>query len=78
MSTVTVDSKYRVVLDKKVRRVAAIKKGERLVAVPFKGGVILMSSNGRSFVDSLHGFKFKEAKHEADRYLLGESKNAPT
>lgn len=78
MSSITVDSKYRIVLEKKVRTAAGIKKRERLVAEPFKGGVILMSSNGRSFVDSLRGFRFREEKHQADRYLLGEKKGAHT
>lgn len=78
MSSIIVDSKYRIVLEKKVRTAAGIKKGERLVAVPFKGGVILMSSNGKSFVDSLRGFGFREEKHQADRYLLRVRKSAHT
>jgi len=74
-ATVVVDSKYRVVLGKQVRAAVGIAKGDRLVAVPFAGGVILASSAGRSFADSLDGFKFREEDHEADRFLAKMTKS---
>jgi hypothetical protein len=67
--TVVVDSKYRVVLERKVRAVAGIGKGEKLIAIPFHGGVILTSAAGKRFAGSLRGFGFREDDHEAGRYL---------
>jgi bifunctional DNA-binding transcriptional regulator/antitoxin component of YhaV-PrlF toxin-antitoxin module len=67
--SVIVDSKYRVVLEKNVRAVSGIGKGERLTAIPFQGGVILTSARGKRFAGSLDGFKFREESHEADRFL---------
>ena len=60
MGEVALDDKYRVVLDKKIREVAGINKGDRLVAIPFKGGVILVAPGDRKFAASLTGFEFKE------------------
>ena len=73
--TVTVDSKYRVVLERKVRAVAGIVKGERLVAIPFHGGVILTSAAGKKFAGSLRGLGFREEDHEAGRYLAKLTKS---
>jgi len=73
-ATVVVDSKYRVVLEKRVRNLAGIVKGEKLVAVPFSGGVILASAAGRKFAGSLDGFSFREEDHEADQYVTGVAK----
>jgi bifunctional DNA-binding transcriptional regulator/antitoxin component of YhaV-PrlF toxin-antitoxin module len=63
-----VDSRYRVVLGKRIRRESGIKKGERLVAVPFRGGVVLQAVRGR-FTGSLAGFNFVEEEHEADAFV---------
>jgi len=68
-AVVVVDSKFRVVLERKVRTVAGISKGEKLVAVPFHGGVILTSAAGKKFSGSLKGFAFKEDDHAADKFI---------
>ena len=70
MGEVALDDKYRVVLDKRIREVAGISKGDRLVAVPFKGGVILVAPHGRKFVGSLTGFEFREGRHEGSRFIF--------
>ena len=70
MGEVALDDKYRVVLDKKTRKVAGINKGDRLVAIPFKGGVILVAPRDSKFASSLTGFAFKEERHEASRFLF--------
>ena len=70
MSLVTVDEKHRVLLGKDLRSKAGLAKGERLVAIPFHGGVILLSLKGRSFKESLPGFGYIEEQHEASRFLL--------
>ncbi len=63
------DSRHRIVLGKRLRRVSGIVKGDKLVAVPFKGGIIIVSTKQSSFVGSLNGFHFVEEKHEADAFL---------
>ena len=70
MSVLKVDEKYRVVLDKDVREVAGLEKGDELLAIPFRGGVILASLKGKRFVGSLSGFHYDEAAHEASKYLF--------
>ena len=70
MGQVQLDDKYRVVLDKKTRQVAGINKGDRLVAIPFKGGVILVAPGDRKFTAALTGFEFEEERHEASRFLF--------
>ena len=70
MGEVALDDKCRVVLDKKTREVAGINKGDRLVAIPFKGGVILVALGDRKFTASLTGFEFKEERHEASRFIF--------
>lgn len=70
MGEVALDDKYRVVLDRKTREVAGINKGDRLVAIPFKGGVILVAPRGRKFASSLKGFEFKEEQHEASHFIF--------
>ncbi len=69
MSTVRVDSRYRILLDKRVREIMGIKKGEAVVIVPFRTGAVLIALGSRSFSESLRGFKYVEAEHEASRYL---------
>lgn len=70
MAQVVLDEKYRIVLDKRVREVAGLKKGERLVVIPFKGGVIIVAPRGRHYTGSLTAFHFKEHRHEASRYIF--------
>lgn len=70
MGELALDDKYRVVLDRKTREVAGINKGDRLVAIPFKGGVILLAPSDRRFAASLAGFDFKEERHEASRFIF--------
>lgn len=70
MGEVALDDKYRVVLDKRTREVAGISKGDRLVAIPFKGGVILVAPGERKFIGSLTGFEFREGQHEASRFIF--------
>lgn len=70
LGQVSLDNRYRVVLDKKTRNVAGIKRGDKLVAIPFKGGVILVASRDRKFAGSLKGFKFAEEQHEASRFIF--------
>ncbi len=70
------DSRYRVVLGKDIREKLEIRKGEKLIAVPFSGGVVIFSEKGRGFAGSLSGFHFEEEKHEATRYLRRMGKDA--
>ncbi len=70
----SLDKKNRVVLDKKVREISGMKKGAKLVAIPFKGGVMLVDVTGKSFVGSLTGFAFDEEEHEASTFLFGKKK----
>ncbi len=70
MGEVALDDKYRVVHDKKTREVAGINKGDRLVTIPFKGGVILVMPRDGKFAASLTGFEFKEERHEASRFVF--------
>ena len=70
MGKVALDDKYRIVLDKRAREVAGINKGDRLVAIPFKRGVILVAPRDRKFATTLTGFEFKEERHEASRFIF--------
>jgi bifunctional DNA-binding transcriptional regulator/antitoxin component of YhaV-PrlF toxin-antitoxin module len=70
MSVLDVDKKNRVLLDKKVREATGFKKGDRLVAIPFTGGVMLVNVKNKSFVGSLTNFKYKEENHEASKLLF--------
>lgn len=74
MSIAQVDSKHRVALDRHVRQVSGIEKGEKLTAIPFQKGVILVASEARKFAESLTGFKFIEAEHEASHHLFRQMK----
>lgn len=66
-----VDNKYRVTLGKEVRSKAGIGKGDKLIVIPFRGGIVLVPVKGKSFKGCLDGFSFREEEHEATRYLLG-------
>jgi bifunctional DNA-binding transcriptional regulator/antitoxin component of YhaV-PrlF toxin-antitoxin module len=70
MGEVALDDKYRVLLDRKTREIAGINKRDKLVAIPFKGGVILVVPRGRKFRGSLAGFGFTEGQHEASRFIF--------
>ena len=70
MGEVALDDRYRIVLDRKTRAVAGIKKGDRLVTIPFKGGVILVAPRNRRFAGSLTGFEFDEERHEASHFIF--------
>ncbi len=74
LGEVALDDKYRVALDRKARAVAGIKKGDRLVAIAFKGGVILIAPRSRKFAGSLSGFEFVEERHEASRFIFRRKK----
>ena len=69
MGEVSLDDKYRVALNRKTREIAGINKGDKLVAIPFKGGVILVAPRGK-FQGSLSGFEFAEERHEASRFIF--------
>jgi len=70
MSKLRVDSKHRVVLETGLRRTAGIARGDELTAIAFHGGIILTSSKGERFAESLRGFEFREGEHEATKYIL--------
>ena len=70
MSVLSLDDKNRIVLDRKVRAASGVKKGAKLVAIPFRGGVLLVDVTGKSFVGRLTGFAFDEEKHEASKFLF--------
>jgi bifunctional DNA-binding transcriptional regulator/antitoxin component of YhaV-PrlF toxin-antitoxin module len=70
LGEVALDDKYRIVLDRKTRTVAGFRKGDKLVVIPFRGGVILVAPRDRRFAGSLTGFEFAEQKHEASRFLF--------
>jgi hypothetical protein len=72
MSVLSLDKKNRLVLDKKLREASGVKKGAKLVAIPFKGGVMLVDVTGKSFVGSMNGFGFREEEHEASKFLFGK------
>jgi bifunctional DNA-binding transcriptional regulator/antitoxin component of YhaV-PrlF toxin-antitoxin module len=70
LGQVSLDDRYRVVLDRKTRKVAGFKRGDKLVAIPIKGGVILVSPRDPRFAGSLSGFKFAEELHEASNLIF--------
>jgi len=70
LGKVSLDDKYRVVLDRKIREVAGINKRDKLVTIPFKGGVILVAPSGHKFQGSLTDFGFAEKRHEASRFIF--------
>ncbi len=70
MSIVVVDEKYRILLGKQLRQTAGVRKGDRLIAIPYKDGVTLLSLKGKRFTASLKGFGYTEEQHEASRYLF--------
>lgn len=75
---VRMDSKHRLVLNKRLRKAAGIEEGKDLVAIPFWGGVVVASPRGKKFAGSLSGFGFEESKHQATKYLMTSRKHANT
>jgi len=43
LSVVVVDEKYRILLDRELRQTVGVSKGDRLLAIPYKDGVLLLS-----------------------------------
>src|SRR5271169_3301951 len=75
MSVLSLDEKSRVVLNKNVREVSGMKKGSKLVAIPFKGGVMLVDVTGKNFVGNMSGFAYQEREHEASKLLFRKTEN---
>ena len=75
MSVLSLDEKSRVVLDKNVREVSGMKKGAKLVAIPFKGGVMLVDVTGKRFMGNMPGFAYHEGEHEASKFLFLNTEN---
>lgn len=73
MSVLSLDEKSRVVLDKKLREVSGMKKGAKLVAIPFKGGVMLVDVTKKSFIGNMPGFAYQEEEHEASKFLFDKT-----
>ena len=71
MSVIVVDEKYRVLLPRGVRERLGISKGDRLLAIPLSGGILLLTLKGKRFAGYLKGFVYNEEEHEASRYLFG-------
>jgi len=72
LSTIVIDDKNRVLLTMEVRKIAGVKKGDKLVAISFRGGVMLVNAKGKKFAESLTGFSYKEEEHEAEKFLFKE------
>lgn len=70
MAIVSVDERYRVLLDKEVRGIVGIERGDELLSIPFKGGIILVSLKNKNFAGCLSGFRYEESQHEASKYIL--------
>ncbi len=65
-----VDDRYRVLLDSEVRQLLKVNPGDKVLAIPYTGGVLITSLKGKKFTTSLPGFRYKENSHEASRYLF--------
>lgn len=70
MSVLDIDEKNGVLLDKKVLKTTGFKKDGKLLAFPFKGGVMLVNVKNKDFAGSLDNFNYKEEKHEASKFLF--------
>ena len=71
---VMVDDKHRVLLTREVRKKAGISKGDRLLAIPFSGGVTLVVLGHKRFAGYLQDLVYDEEAHEAAKYLFGEGR----
>lgn len=70
LGVLKVDDRYRVLLDREVRELLKVEPGDKVLAIPYSGGVLITSLKGRKFRTSLTGFRFKEDSHEASQYLF--------
>ena len=70
MAVLRVDDRYRVLLDKEVRELLKVAPGDKVLAIPYSEGVLITTLKGRKFKTSLTGFRYREASHEASRYLF--------
>ena len=70
ISVLSLDEKSRVLLDKNIREVSGLKKGSKLVAIPFKGGVTFVDVTGKSFFGSRPRYAYDEEQHEASKFLF--------
>jgi bifunctional DNA-binding transcriptional regulator/antitoxin component of YhaV-PrlF toxin-antitoxin module len=70
MTVLKVDDRYRVVLDKEVRKFLKVKPGDKVLAIPSSEGVLMISLKGKKFNTSLPGFRYMERNHEASRFLF--------
>ncbi|MDV3243575.1 MAG: hypothetical protein LYZ66_00200 [Nitrososphaerales archaeon] len=72
----TIDEKHRVSIGREAIEESGVKKGERLLVIPVKGGIILETRGAKRFTESLSGFAFEESKREATGYLKRLVKSA--
>ena len=70
MSVVVVDDKNRISLTRELREKVGISKGDRLLAVPLGGAILLIPLRGKKFAGYLKDFVYDEKAHEASRYLF--------
>ena len=70
MAVLKVDDRYRVVLDKEVRKFLKVKPGDKVLAIPSSEGVLMISLKRKKFNTSLPGFRYREQNHEASRFLF--------
>ena len=70
-----VDDEHRVHLTRELREKAGISKGDRLLAIPFSGGIILVALKGRKFAGYLKDFVYDEEAHEATKHLVGRGQD---
>jgi len=70
LAQIVLDDRFRVLLDKKTRAIAGIKKGDKLATIAFREGVILLTPTHPKFVGSFTEFKFVEEQHEASRFIF--------
>ncbi len=75
MAILKIDDKYRILLNREARKFLKVQPGDRVLAIPYSGGVLIASLNDKKFKTSLPGFHYKEESHEASRYLF--KKNQP-
>jgi bifunctional DNA-binding transcriptional regulator/antitoxin component of YhaV-PrlF toxin-antitoxin module len=70
LAVLKVDDRYRVLLDKEVREILRVAPGDEVLAIPYSEGVLITSLKGKRFKTSLPGFRFREERHEASKYLF--------
>lgn len=69
MGVLKVDDRYRVLLDKEVRKLLKVGPGDKVLVIPYSEGVLITSLKGKRFKTSLPGFRYREESHEASKYL---------